>query len=367
MGVSVMGVGFAGAFPTSDGLSYRELIARAALMAYRDAGIEPEQLDGAVSVEEDFVSGYSIADEYVPDQLGVVRKPVYTICGDFLHGIGSAVMQIETGRFETVVVEAYSKASNILGKDELLHFALDPVFDRLGVSPHYQAALEMQQFLDASGYDLEDVAVVAARNREAALANPAAAWAARLSVDDVLAARPVATPLTQPMVARHADGAVVVVLGTDEAAARTARAPVAITGTGWGSGNSIVQRRSAAMSVGTEVAAAQALAEAGITDPAAELDVFYLADLYPHRQLMHMEAFDLDGSSIEAINPDGGSLGGGDLIEATGGARLVDAVRQLRGEAGAHQVPGARRALVHGWRGVPTDSCAVAVLERRTA
>ena len=75
MGVAVMGVGIAGAFPTSDGLSYREMIARAALMAYRDAGIDPEQLDGAVSVEEDFVSGYSIADEYVPDQLGVVRKP----------------------------------------------------------------------------------------------------------------------------------------------------------------------------------------------------------------------------------------------------------------------------------------------------
>ena len=87
MGVSVMGVGFTGAVPTSDGLSYRELIARAARMAYQDAGIEPEQLDGAVSVEEDFVSGYSIADEYVPDQLGVVRKPVYTICGDFLRAI----------------------------------------------------------------------------------------------------------------------------------------------------------------------------------------------------------------------------------------------------------------------------------------
>ena len=51
MGVAVMGVGFAGAFPTSDGLSYRELIAKAALTAYRDAGVDPEQVDGAVSVE----------------------------------------------------------------------------------------------------------------------------------------------------------------------------------------------------------------------------------------------------------------------------------------------------------------------------
>jgi len=67
MSVAVMGIGFCGSFPTSDGYSYRELIARAASMAYQDAGIEAEELDGAVSVEEDFISGYSIADEYVPD------------------------------------------------------------------------------------------------------------------------------------------------------------------------------------------------------------------------------------------------------------------------------------------------------------
>ena len=361
MGVAVMGVGFAGAFPTSDGLSYRELIAGAALAAYRDAGIDPEQLDGAVSVEEDFVSGYSIADEYVPDQLGVVRKPVYTICGDFLHGVGSAVMQIETGRFDLVVVEAYSKASNILLKDELLHFAFDPVYDRLGVSPHFLAALEMQQFLEVSGFDLADVAVVVGRNRDAAVGNPAAAWAADVWPEDVLGGRPVATPLTEPMLAKHADGAVVVVLGTDETAERYARAPIAITGTGWGSGNSVGQRREPVTSAGTVIAAGQALAEAGIADP-ADVDVVYVSDVYPHRQLMHLDAMGISAEGV--VNPDGGCLGVGDLIEANGGARLVDAVRQLRGEAGAHQVDGARSALVHGWRGLPTDSCAVVVLER---
>ena len=369
MGVAVMGVGICGAFPASDGLSYRELIARAAQMAYRDAGIVPGQLDGAVSVEEDFVSGYSIADEYVPDQLGVPRKPVYTICGDFLHGIGSAAMQIETGRFETVVVEAYCKASNILHKDELLHFAFDPIHERLGVSPHYLAALEMQHFLEASGFDLDGVAEVARRNREVALDNPLAPYGCRTTVNDVLDGRPVALPLTEPMIARHADGAVVVVLGTDEAARRSARKPVYVAGTGWGSGTSIVARRDLGASEGTEVAGSMALGEAGIEEAAAECDLFYVSDLYAHRQLMHLEALGLGDAELPALNPDGGCLGMGDLMEANGGARLYDAVLQLRGEAGAHQVEGARRALVHGWRGLPTDSAAVAVLdiERRTA
>jgi hypothetical protein len=58
-------------------MSYRELTARAARMAYKDAGISTEDLDGAVVAEEDFTSGYSICDEYTPDQLGVVRKAVY--------------------------------------------------------------------------------------------------------------------------------------------------------------------------------------------------------------------------------------------------------------------------------------------------
>jgi acetyl-CoA C-acetyltransferase len=336
-------------------------------MAYQDAGIEPEDLDGAVSVEEDFVSGYSIADEYVPDQLGMVRKPVYTINGDYLHGFGSAVMQIQTGRYEMLVVEAYSKASNILLKDELLHFSFDPVFDRLGLSPHYVGSIEMQRYLDESDYDLIDVADVVCRNRRGAVANPAAPYGTTLTVEDVLDARPVATPLTDLMFARHADAAVCVVVGTDEAAAEHSRHPVRVLGTGWGSATSILQRRDLEVSVGTAVAARHALDEAGIEDPAGECDVFYLSDLYAHRQLMHMDALGLDDELLPRINPDGGAMGGGDLFEATGGARLVDAVRQLRGSAGAHQVANAKTALVHGWRGLPTDSCAVAVLgsERR--
>ena len=93
----IMGIGCCGTFPLSGGLSYREMIARSASMAYADAGIQADQLDGAVSCEEDFVSGYSIADEYVPDQLGVQRKSVYTIPGDFLQGLCSAAMQIRPG------------------------------------------------------------------------------------------------------------------------------------------------------------------------------------------------------------------------------------------------------------------------------
>jgi acetyl-CoA C-acetyltransferase len=361
MKVFVMGIGLCGTFPASGGQSYRELIARAASQAYLDAGITADQLDGAVSVEEDFVSGYSISDEYVPDQLGVVKKSVYTICGDFLHGLGSAIMQLRTGQFKMVVLEGYSKASNILTKDEMLSFAYDPTFNRLGVSPHYLAGIEMQQLLADGKYTKEDVANVVVQMRKNALANSNATYGTNLTTGDVLGARPVAEPLTENMIARHADASVAIVLGTEEVV-KSAKAPVCVSGVGWTSGNSIIERRPHNISEGTKAAATMAFNEAKISH-AKDCDALYVSDLYAHRALMHMDALGLEKDQLERINPDGGVLGMGDLFEANGGARIYDAVQQLRGHAGTRQINNAKKAMVHGWRGLPTDSCAVAVLE----
>ena len=363
MDVFIMGIGLCGTYPASSGLSYREMIARAATMAYKDSGMAADEVDGAVSVEEDFISGYSISDEYVPDQIGMVYKPVYTICGDYLQGLASAVMQIRTGRFNTVIVESYSKASNLLDKDETLHFAYDPVFNRLGVSPHYLAGLEMQSFLKANKtYNANDVADFAARMRNNAVTNPNAAYGAQITSADVLGARQLAEPVTEEMVARHSDGAVCVVIGNAEAAKR-ASSTVCITGTGWGSGSSIIERRDHTVSVGTQLAAKTAFAEAGITSPEKDADLIYLSDLYAHRALMHAEALGISKDALQRVNPDGGSLGTGDLFEANSGMRLYDAVSQLRGQAGIGQVKDAKKAIVQGWRGLPTDSSAVVVLD----
>jgi len=365
MGVVVMGVGICGSFPASGGLSYRELIAKAATMAYEDAGVTAEQIDGAVSCEEDFNSGYSISDEYVPDQIGMVRKPVYTVGGDFLQGIASAVMQINTGRFNILVVESYSKASNIMTKDEILHFALDPTYNRFGVSPHYLAGIEMQQFLENSNYGEEDVAEIAAYNRSRALDNPLACYASKLDGNDVLDSRTIASPVTELMMARPADAAVVVVLASEAAAGDCPQEPVFISGTGWASGNSLIERRAHDTSDGTDLAARMAYEEAGISVPEEQFDVAYVSDLYAHRQLMHLDALGISTNFLPFVNPDGGSQAMGDLFEANGGARFYDAVKQLRGQAGTHQVEGAKTALLHGWRGIPTDTCAVVVLDAK--
>ena len=58
----------------------------------------------------------------------------------------------------------------------------------------------------------------------------------------------------------------------------------------------------------------------------------------------------LSGSG-PALNPSGGSLGVGNLLEASAMHRLLECYLQLRGEAGPVQVKGAERALVQSWRG----------------
>jgi acetyl-CoA C-acetyltransferase len=363
MRVVVMGVGFYGAFPASAGLSYRELTARAARMAYQDAGLTAGEVDGAVVAEEDFVAGYSISDEYSPDQLGMVRKAVYTINGDFLHALGSAAMQIKAGQHRRLLVSAYCKASNIVTRDNVNHFAFDPSFDRFGVSSHYLAGLEMRAFLDASTYDLADVADVVVQNRKRATMNPMAPYGSILSHQQVASAHALASPVTDLMVAAPSDGAVVAVLAAEDAGIDTARAPVRLAGTGWASGTPSLGARDHAASMGTAIAAQIAYNEAKVTNPAQQIDAAFVSDLYAHRQLMHLEALGLDELAGAVVNPDGGALGVGDMYEATGGVRFFEAVRQLRGEAGATQLPGLRRVLVHGWRGLPTDSCAVAILD----
>lgn len=365
MGVEIRGIGFCGAFPTSTSMSYREMIARAARMAYEEAGVSAEDIEGAVIAEEDFITGYSITDEYSPDQLGVVKKSVYTVSGDFIQALGSAVMQIRSGAFKLLVVSAYSKVSNLLTKEDVLHFAFDPTFNRFGCSPLYLGGLEMQAFMEDSGYDLDDIARVVCENKKRAIRSILAPYGGIVNEKQVLDSREVASPLTELMIAKPADGAVVAVLASDDLDLPYKTEPIYIAGVGWGSGTQSLERRDLGYSKGTEVAIDLAMKEAQIDDIRDEIDAFFISDILAYRQLMHMEAMGLHCDFLPVVNPDGGSIGTGDLYEANGGVRLYEAVRQLRGEAGGNQLENIERVLVHGWRGLPTDTCAVAILERR--
>jgi acetyl-CoA C-acetyltransferase len=71
-------------------------------------------------------------------------------------------------------------------------------------------------------------------------------------------------------------------------------------------------------------------------------------------------ATELDGDF--PINPSGGSLGLGHLLDAAGLGRVLEVALQLRGEAGERQLEDVASGLAFSWRGIPTTSGAAVVL-----
>jgi len=377
--VAIVGVGWGGFKPKTPDLSYKELMHEAAVRAYADAGVDPRKdVDSFVTVAEDFIEGTSIFDEYVPDQIGAALKSVHTITGDGLHGLATAYMLIRTGQFDIVAVEGHSKASNILTLNSITAYAQDPVLNRpLKLNTHFIAGMEMHRYLYESGTSLEQCAGVVVKNRQNALKNPLASYAADLTLTDILAGPSLAWPLGERETSKEVDGAVVMVLASGERALELSEKPVWILGVGWCNDSPSLESREWAGLPYIEEAAQMAYRQAGIRNPWNEIDFAEVDDTYAYKELQSLEALDLCGFGEAGallaggafdpdgefpVNASGGSLGIGHLLDGTGLMRTLEAALQLRGEAGAHQIEDVEIGLVQSWRGVPTTSGAVAVL-----
>lgn len=376
--VAIIGVGWAGFRPITPDLSYKELIYEAAVKAYSDAGVDPRRdVQSFVTVAEDFHEGTSIFDEYTPDQIGAALKPVHTITGDGLHGLATGAMLIRTGMFDLVAIEGHSKASNILTLPEVTAYAQDPVLNRpLRLNTHFVAGMEMNRYLYETGTTPEQCAAVVVKNRRNALRNPSAPYGADLTLEEVLSGQPLSWPLNRRETAEHSDGAIVMVLASEEKARALSDNPIWILGLGWINDSPSLEYREWGQLPYLQKAARMAYQQAGIRSPIGVVDFAEVDDIYAYKELQSLEALGLCGlceagwiteeGLTEAdgelpVNVSGGSLGMGNLLDATGLSRALEVVLQLRGEAGARQLENAEIGLAQSWRGVPTTSAAVAV------
>jgi acetyl-CoA C-acetyltransferase len=377
--VAIVGIGYTSFRPLSPDVSYKELMYEAAVKAYHDAGIDARRdIDSFVTVAEDFIEGTSIFDEYVPDQLGGLLKPNVTIPGEAIHGLATAYMQIASGIADIVVVEAHSKASNVLTLPYITAYAMDPVLNRpLAANPVFIAGMEMTRYLWASGATAEQCASVVAKNKRNALYNPAAAYGEDIEPEDVLDADMVAYPLTKNDISAHVDGAIVLVVAAEDVAQGLSRVPVWIRGIGWCNDAPSLETRAWGRAIYAEEAGRMAYRMAGVHSPMEELDFAEIDDTYSYKELQHLEALGFcafgeagyltqDGATdvggILPVNVSGGNLGCGHLLDASGLRAVAAAVMQLRGEAGPRQLTDPELGLAFGWRGVPTTSGAAVVL-----
>jgi acetyl-CoA C-acetyltransferase len=116
--------------------------------------------------------------------------------------------------------------------------------------------------------------------------------------------------------------------------------------------------------------AAQAYAEAGITDPRSQLSMAEVHDCFTPTEMILMEDLglsqrgqawkdivngDFDHDGAVAVNPDGGLKSFGHPVGASGLRMIFELWLQLRGEAGIRQLPDPKLALSHNMGGFPGE------------
>jgi acetyl-CoA C-acetyltransferase len=369
--VGIVGVGYEGFRPAITDISTRELMFQAASKAYADAGVDPRKDIGSfICCTEDLWEGWSIADEMVPDQVGGARRPVCTVPGDGITGLGHAVMHIRSGVADVVSVEAHSKAADVLDKYAVENLATDPAFVRVpGANNDVLAGLEMSWFMKATGVTRLELSEAIRAGRKRGMKNDRACYATEIPTKEVSSSPAVSSPLLASDRAEFAEAGIVFVLAS-EAWIRKRRADaVYVNGIAWRSSTPWYEGGRVEEAGYARLAARAAMKQAGLKSLAG-LDVLEVDDTYSYKLLQHLfslgftrkQAASSFQSEERRINPSGGALAAGNLLEATGSHRALEAVLQVRGDAGAGQVKGAKKALALSWRGNPTATGAVAVM-----
>lgn len=232
-----------------------------------------------------------------------------------------------------------------------------------------------RHYMHLYGATQRQMAAVAAKNHWHSQFNPLAQYRHPMTVDEVLADRAVAWPFTRAMCAPMSDGAGALVLCSSRALARLGGAARA------------VRIRASKLASGVRrapdeferhigrIAARRAFEAAGI-DP-KDIDVAEVHDATAFAEIRHVENLGLCGLGEGAamaergetrlggripINTSGGLVSKGHPIAATGVIQLHELVTQLRGEAGARQVPGARLAAAGNGGGFYDGEEAVAAV-----
>lgn len=377
--VAIVGAGYYGFRPSVPELSFREMMFEAALRAYEEAGVDPRSdVDAFISCQEDFWEGIAIADEFAPEPLGGVLRPTFTVAGDLLQGVAQAVMMIRSGVFDVVAVESHSKQSDIRTLNSIMELALDPLLVRplRPGNPLFMAGLDMQAYLARTGVDPDLVSLFAVKNRSNGLFNPRASYASRITLDMVRESGYVMYPIRRLEAAGYADGAVVFVLAADEVARRLTDSPVWVDGVGYASetGTGSVFLHEWGRMPSARVAVRMALSMAGL-EP-SDIEAVEVEDRFAFLEPLFLEEAGLagEGQAVELLehgdlspgaalqsNASGGSQSIGVLLEATGGARLLEAYLQLLGAA-EYPSGDVSRMLVASWRGPPTYTSMAVVL-----
>ena len=319
----------------------------------------------------DAFDGVHMKGEYLSDGAGAFGKPFIRTYVGGGSGVFTAIhgwYTVASGMFDVALVVAEEKMSSTQPHPQGAFLTIfDNVLERpLGPNLLWIFALEMNRYMTVHGLDKRDIASVAVKNKRNAADHPAALLGqADITVDDVLNSETLAWPVQRLDVSPISDGAVALVIASEDAARRITDRPVWIDGVGWNLDTTYWTNRDLFFPEYVENAARMAYDMAGIKEPRKEIHLAEPYDPFDYKELHHLEGLMLfdKGKAPEAARdgvlnrdgdlpscPSGGLLGVGNPIAAAGLMKIAELFWQLRGDAGARQVPGTpERGVAQAW------------------
>ena len=352
-----------GGVPMTPGRSALEILGEAVHGALADAGLKLSDVDGLFTGSSyHFLAGLSVA-EY----LGIHPKFCEaTMVGgsSYVSHLLTAAMALHTGQCEVALICYGSNQGSGFGK--LKSMAETPLYEA-PYEPRYPIssyALAAARHMHQYGTTREDLAHIAVAARQWAQLNPLAHARDPLSIEQVLDSRLVSDPLSVLDCCLVTDGGGALVLVRSERAKDFPKPPVYVLG----AAAATWHRQIGSMPDLTVTAAAEsgprAFAMAGLAPK--DVDVLELYDAFTINTLLFLEdlGFCAKGEGGAFVRNGRIAPGGALPVNTNGGGLscchpgmygmflLIEAVQQLRAEAGDRQVPNAEIALCHGNGGV---------------
>lgn len=346
-------------FGRHPGVLAPELAQRAILDALADAGIEKHEIQAIYCAN---VLGGMILGQLIVRDLDLTGIPVYNIenaCASGATGVHLARHALLAQAYETVLVLGIEQLTALGGGTIPLqrNDHKTDLYARSGMVLPAVYAMRGTRFLHERGAVPADLAAIAVKNRHNGSLNEFAQQRKPVTVEEVLASRMIADPLTLLQCCpSQVDGAAAMVLSSKpgKGSARPVKvlSSVVVSGVRERSDDDILDAEITAR------AASQAYERAGLGPQ--DVDVVELHDAFTIAELLYYEALGLAarGEAVALlksgatqlggrvpVNPSGGLLAKGHPLGATGVAQMVELTWHLQGRAGARQAQGARIGL----------------------
>ncbi|QSE85909.1 thiolase family protein [Rhodococcus koreensis] len=377
MKVAIVGIGIH-QFGRTEGVSGRTQAVHAARQALEDAGVEWSDIQFAYGGSDSAGNADTLVSE-----LGLTGLPFINVsngCATGGSALTSAVNTIASGKHDLGIAIGFDKHPKGAFNADPKANGLGQWFGETGMMVTTQFfAMKIQRYMAEHGiseHTLAQVAVKAFGNGSLA---PHAWRRTPMTEEQVLSSTMVSHPLTQFMFCSPAEGAVALILARADQAKKYTDTPVFLEAAElrsrqFGSFEVFSPWVSTERADGPTVTAARAAFEAAGVDP-ADIDVAQIQDTESGAEIMHMaetglckhgeqQALIAAGETAIGgripINTDGGCIANGEPIGATGLRQVYENVVQLRGAAGARQVPGdPKLAFSHVYGAPGISACTV--------